>query len=218
MVRDLSNPLPEKISEFLDKHGIHTASSMQRQTCRDGLRFDSCCLELNDFLDGSLASGSLSEWGMLGGQGARELALSVVVQATQRRRLVLWVNGSETLDVYPPAWSARGVDLALVRFARVDRPVEVLKPVFLDRLFDLIVVDSPKHLGSDDWAFLARQARALDAHIMVLQDFLLSGKRGNIWARLRVNCTATTRGWRVSVVRGPAHDPCVIDRTSLFPG
>lgn len=217
MVHDPVNPFPEKMAEFLDRHGVHTAASMQRQPGGDHVRFDSCCRELSDFLDGGLTAGSLSEWGMPAGQGARELALSVVIQATQRQRLVLWVNGNESLDVYPPAWSARGVDLAFVRFARADRPVESLKPVFLERLFDLIVVDSPKHLGSDDWAFLARQARALDAHIMVLQDYLLSGKRGNIWARLRINCVASMAGWRVSAVRGPAHEPCAIKRTSLFP-
>jgi hypothetical protein len=217
MVHDLVNPFPEKMAEFLDRQGVHTAASMHRQSCDDGVRFDSSCRALSDFLDGGLTAGSLSEWGMPAGQGARELALSVIVQATQRQRLVLWVNGNDGLDVYPPAWNARGADLSFIRFARVDRPVELLKPVFLERLFDLIVLDSPKHLGSDDWAFLARQARALDAHIMVLQNFLLSGKRGNIWARLRINCIATMHGWRVSAVRGPTHEPCVIKRTVLFP-
>lgn len=211
------NPIPEKVLEILGKRGVQTGASMQQAGDLATGSLGSICGDLTRFLGGALAPGSLSEWGMPSGHGARELALSIVAQATAQQRLVLWVNGNESLAVYPPAWSARGVDLERLRFVQASRPVELLKPVFLERLFDLIVIDCPKHLGADDWAFLARQARAMDVHIMVLQEFLLSGRRGNIWARVRVNCVAGMGGWQLTMVRGPAHEPCRIERSRLFP-
>ncbi|MEY4631958.1 MAG: hypothetical protein RIQ81_2078 [Pseudomonadota bacterium] len=216
MVTSAVNPIPEKLAEILGMRGVQTGASMQLADDQAAGGHGSTCPQLNRFLDGALVPGSVSEWGMPAGHGARELALSIVAQATLRHQLVLWVNGNESLDVYPPAWSARGVDLGRLRFVQSGRPVEMLKPVFLERLFDLIVIDCPKHLGADDWAFLARQARTLDVHVMVLQDFLLSGRRGNIWARVRINCVAEMRGWQLKTVRGPAHEPCHIERSWLF--
>lgn len=219
MVQESSSQIPGNIADIvgvLGQHGVRTAASGTEMP-HESMRFVSGHAALDGFLDGGLATGTVSEWGMPSGQGAREIALAIIAKATADKSLVLWVNGQDGLDVYPPAWSARGVDLRFIRFVSASKPLESLKPVFLEPLFRLVVLDSPRHLGSEEWAFIARQARALDTHVMVLQDFFLSGRRGNIWARLRVNCrqrgcglVAPGAGWRLESVRGAAHQPLEI--------
>jgi len=220
MVLEFPSQIPESIADIVDvmgQHGVRTAASA-KVTDHELTRFGAGHATLDGFLEGGLATGAVSEWGMPAGQGAREIALAIIARATADRNLVLWVNGQDGLDVYPPAWSARGVDLRFIRFVSDSKPLESLKPVFLEPLFRLIVLDSPRHLGSEEWAFIARQVRTLDAHIMVLQDFFLSGRRGNIWARLRVNCkqrgnglvASAGSGWRLETIRGAAHQPLEI--------
>ena len=193
------------------QHGVRAGTAVVQKTS-DPTRFFSGNSALDEFLEGGLASGAVSEWGMPAGHGAREIVLSIVGRVTAAEMLVLWVNGQDGLEVYPPAWSARGVDLRFIRFATAKKPIELLKPVFLEPLFRLVVLDSPKNLSGEEWAFMARQARAMEVHVMVLQNFFLSGRRGNIWARLRVNCRQRSNGargdgWQLEAVRGTARQP-----------
>ena len=203
------------MADILGQHGVRPASSLGG-VAPDAIQFGSGNAALDKFLEGGLATGAVSEWGMPAGQSLREIALAVVGGATRREMMVLWVNGQDGLDVYPPAWSARGVDLRFIRFVTANKPLEVLKPVFLEPVFRLMVLDSPKHLGSEEWAFIARQARAMDIHVMVLHNFLLSGSRGNIWARLRINGKQRANGWRLEAMRGKAHKCLELTSDILF--
>lgn len=202
---------PENIADILAQYGVRTGASAIEMEM-DPTRFLSGNAPLDEFIEGGLISGAVSEWGMPAGQGSREIALSFVGRATTSEMLVLWVNGQDGLEVYPPAWSARGVDLRFIRFVTANKPIELLKPIFLEPLFRLVVIDSPKHLSGEEWAFIARQARAMRVHVMVLQSFFLSGRRGNIWARLRINCkqrsnVACGDGWHLEAVRGTSRQP-----------
>ncbi len=211
MVQESTPKIPQYIADIMAQHGVRAGTAVVQKTS-DPTRFFSGHSALDEFLEGGLASGAVSEWGMPAGQGAREIVLSIVGRVTAAEMLVLWVNGQDALEVYPPAWSARGVDLRFIRFATAKKPIELLKPVFLEPLFRLVVLDSPKNLSGEEWAFMARQARAMEVHVMVLQNFFLSGRRGNIWARLRVNCRQRSNGvrgdgWQLEAVRGTARQP-----------
>lgn len=211
MVQESTPKIPQYIADIMAQHGVRAGTAVVQKTS-DPTRFFSGNSALDEFLEGGLASGAVSEWGMPAGHGAREIVLSIVGRVTAAEMLVLWVNGQDGLEVYPPAWSARGVDLRFIRFATAKKPIELLKPVFLEPLFRLVVLDSPKNLSGEEWAFMARQARAMEVHVMVLQNFFLSGRRGNIWARLRVNCRQRSNGvrgdgWQLEAVRGTARQP-----------
>lgn len=167
--------------------------------------------ELDDFLAGGLPFGTITEWGAPLGRGGRLVVARFLAAATQGRGLerpvmALWVRPASTaLSVYPPAWRAQGVNLARVRFAHSARPVAELKPLFMDPLFKLIVLDSPEKMAPEDVAYLARQARANGQLILLLRNCMLSSERGNVWAKLRMNCwfePFAAQPFRLQVIRG----------------
>lgn len=145
---------------------------------------------LDSFLSGGLGWGELSEWGLPWGSGLRDLILPFLVsaQCEQPPAWILWVYGQKDVSVNPLAWHARGMNLEQLRFARSTKPLIELKPLFLSGFFRVIVLDGIPRLQVEDYAFLARQARQLQQHILVLHPYELSSEQGNVWARLRVNC------------------------------
>ena len=159
---------------------------------------------LDQFLEGGLRVGTLAEWGAPLGRGGRDIVLQYLARSEQAQQWCLWVCGKRDVRVYPPAWSARGVALAKVRFAYSDQPVRDLKPLFLDPFFRVIVLDVTRGLSIDDCAFLAQRARANKQVIIVLRNYFLSEKRGNVWAQLRLNCWQDEDGARyhIRTVRG----------------
>lgn len=166
---------------------------------------------LDDFLTGGLPFGTVTEWGVPLGRGGRLVVARFLASATQGRQLdrpllALWVQAAAgTLDVYPPAWRAQGVDLTRVRFARSARPVADLKPLLMDPLFKVIIIDAPERLSTDDIAYIARQARINGQLVVILRNYMLSSERGNVWAKLRMNCwyePFSDQPYRLQVVRG----------------
>lgn len=212
MAINQSQKMAPEVIALIQKHGVYSAGSTE--SCREAPAIIRSGHDILDkFFGGGLAAGCLSEWGMTAGQGAHEVVLRFVISVTRAGGQVLWVNGQEELGVYPTAWSARGVDLQMIHFVDTQKPLDDLKPVFLEPCFDLVVLDAPGRISGDDWAFLARQARLLQMHVMVVQNFFLSSRRGNVWARTRVNCEAALNngdrmadspfaGWRLKALRG----------------
>jgi hypothetical protein len=91
-----------------------------------------------------------------------------------------------------------------VRFTYSDTPVRDLRPLFLDSFFRVIVLDVPRSVSMDDCAFLAQRARANKQAVIIVRDYFLSEKRGNVWAQLRLNCWQDEAGdrYHVRVIRG----------------
>ena len=153
---------------------------------------------LNALLQGGIRFGEMVEWGMPRGRGGREIIALFLAQATSAPHpphdamWCLWVSSDAEFVVYPPAWAARGVDLSRLRFAVSQRIIDDLKPVFMDPFFRVIVLDDPHRLSVGDHAFLMHQARIHKQLIMILRNYFLTARRGNVWAHLRLN------GW---------HDP-----------
>ena len=189
-------------SPQLAAFGIHLAEPpAPTQKLRSGVP------ELDAFLSGGLPFGAVTEWGMPLGRGGRlVVARFLRGSPTVKTPLTLWVRpNNNPLVIYPPAWRAQGVDLARVRFAHSARPVAQLKPLFMDPLFKIIVLDSPETMAPEDVAYLARQARANGQLIMILRNYMLSSERGNVWAKLRMNCWAepfAAQPFRLQVIRG----------------
>ena len=153
----------------------------------DDVRLSSNIRELDGFFDGGLPYGAVVEWGVPFGLGGREVVLAFLSK-TPKDVWTLWAGSKPQFTVYPPAWHARGVNLERIRFTCSSRPVEELKPALLDPFFKVIVFDAPRHFTDDDCAFVARGARARGQLVLILRDFLLGQRRGNVWARYRVNC------------------------------
>jgi hypothetical protein len=128
------------------------------------------------------------------GQGLREILLPFLVSAQQLKDYwILWVYGQSTVCVNPLAWKARSVDLNRIRFVQSTKPLHDLRPIFLSDFFRVIVLDHGLALSDEDCAFLARQARQQRQSILILKPQALSHTQGNIWARLRVNCSQDLR-------------------------
>lgn len=161
---------------------------------------------LNQCLAGGLPYGSLSEWGLPLGMRGREVILAFLATATSTPSSVwvLWAHARSSIQVYPPAWQARGVDLRKMRFVKSKRLMHDLKPLFMDPFFKVIILDAPGRLIDEDYGFLARQARRHKKIIMVLHDHFLSTRKGNVWAKLRVNAWQdfSSRKMCLRVMRG----------------
>lgn len=155
----------------------------------------------DDALGGGIARGFLVEWGLPPGKKGREL---LVCFLSKQSPIALWILGQEDIKVYPPSFKALGVDLESTYFVKNNNPIRDLKPVFLESLFELIIIDSVSFLSNDEMAFLAKQARRLGQSIFVVRPFLLSSQRGNPFARVRLNCWChhLERKWYVEILRG----------------
>jgi hypothetical protein len=105
----------------------------------------------------------------------------------QRAPLTLWVNSDGQRQVYPPAWAALGVDLRQLYFVESQAPLRDLHAVFAEPLFGVVVLDRPGFLAAGDYGFLAQRARSLGQVIMIIRPYLLSGERGNVQMRVRLN-------------------------------
>ncbi len=167
---------------------------------------------LDDFLNGGLPSG-ISEWGMPPGHSERTLLLHFMAAS---RPLTLWVY-SPALSVYPPAWAAHGVDLKRVRFVSCATPMQTLKPLFLRKVFSLMIFDAPEKLSVADCAFLSHRARMQQQSIVIIRPYRLSNQRGNVWAQMRLNCTRNTRGDLELVgLRGTQPQKYILTQPSLI--
>jgi RecA/RadA recombinase len=213
--------------------GLHPASGQDgRSPARR--RFPSGIRTLDDFLEGGLPRGAVTEWCAPFGCGGLEALLPWVARATthglsgggeqeewgsQTGAWALWVHAHPQLTPYPPAWAARGVDLARLRFACSGVPLAELRPVFLEPLFRLIVLHAPHSFTEEDCAFVARQARAQDQVVVIVRDQETVKKAGSIWARLRVHAMrdATTGQLKLEVRRGLSPRQLVIDEDALAP-
>lgn len=168
--------------------------------------------KLDHFLKGGLPVG-LCEWGIPPGCAEREVFLRFVAAT---RALTLWVY-TPSLRVYPPAWAAQGVDLSLVRFVSCSTPMQTLKPLFMSSAFKLLFFDAPEKLSVADCAFLAHRARLQKQSIILIRNYRLSNKRGNIWANLRLNCTRTQNGdLEFTGLRGTQIGKCVLNPRRLL--
>jgi hypothetical protein len=195
----------------LSAMGVQPASTRSEKS-----RIVSRISELDSFLEGGLPVGTVCEWGVPLGRGGRELLLAWLTAKSQeyshyhtgddekKPHWSLWIHSFSDLDVYPPAWGAKGVSLKYLRFACSTRPLADLKPVFMDSLFKVIVIDSPQSFSDEDCSFLARQARLNGFVILLLRNFFLSPKRGNVWAKLRLNSYYSNdkQSYQVEMVRG----------------
>lgn len=155
-------------------------------------RLASCVERIDEFLEGGLPFGAITEFGVPMGREGRLLVLKFVVNATRGIRVIpmwtLWISSHENFQVFPPAWFSRGVDPHRILFSRSERPLRDLKRAISNPIFRMIVLDSPRKFSRDDCFYVNRQARLNRQLVVLLQDYFLSNRRGNVWAGLRLNC------------------------------
>jgi hypothetical protein len=190
-----------------EKLGVYKGSSKPAESLYLSFGHDG----VDDFFCGGIPLGSVSEWGMPLGCGARGLILRLLAQLTSTGHDVLWIYPKTRIYAYPPGWAAAGVDLNRVSFVRTDNPLRDLKSAFLETAYKAIVFDFPTRLTKDDFAFLSRQAREFKFVVMVLRNSFLKLECGNIWAKFRMNCTrgrTDARLIRIEIIRGLAPKTC----------
>jgi hypothetical protein len=175
------------------------------------LKLASSIREIDDFLDGGLPFNGITEFGMPLGKEGRVLLLKFLVNATRgigmKPLWVLWVSSHSDFSVFPPAWFVKGVSPSRMVFTRSTAPAEDLKRAIINPLFKLIILDSPQRFSRDDCSFVNTQARSNGQLIILLRNFFLSNKRGNVWARLRLNCwkRQATGDFVLKTIRGLPH-------------
>ncbi len=156
------------------------------------LKLASCIREIDDFLEGGLPFNGITEFGMPLGKEGRVLLLKFLVNATRGIQVkplwALWVSSHNEFSVFPPAWFAKGVAPSRMVFTQSTAPAQDLKRAIINPLFKLIVLDSPQRFSRDDCFFVNTQARINQQLIILLRNFFLSNNRGNVWAKLRLNC------------------------------
>lgn len=155
-------------------------------------KLGSCIREVDDFLDGGLPFNGITEFGMPLGKEGRLLLLKFLVNATRGLEVeptwTLWVSSHDDFSVFPPAWFARGVSPSRIVFTQTEAPARDLKRAIINPFFKLVVLDSPQRFSKDDCFFINTQARLNQQLVILLRDFFLSNKQGNVWAKLRFNC------------------------------
>lgn len=171
----------------------------QRQDPKESL-LPSTNHDLCAFLEGGLKFGQISEWGVPRGFHGREVILTFLASYC----FYLWIYPKGDLIAYPPAWAARGINLDNIRFVKSSNILDALKPVFLEPTFKVIVIDSVPSLNEGDLAFLARRIKLQNQALIILQDCFLTLRRGNVWAKLRLNCSWNEKkgGFCLNVIKG----------------
>lgn len=149
--------------------------------------------EIDAFLAGGLPVGKVTEFGMPLGREGRTVLLQFLIRATRGAGSpplwCLWVSSHQNLEVYPPAWYARGVAPGRIVFADSQAPTKDLKRAIVSPFFGLIVLDAPKEFAKNDCLFVNVQARRNRQAILLVRDFFLSNSKGNVWSALRINCS-----------------------------
>lgn len=168
--------------------------------CGISTRLPSGINRIDRLLKGGLALGEVSEWGMPRGRRGRQVIVQFIRQFPEPS---LWVSNSEN-RIFPPSWSALGVNLKKTYFTECTEPVKELRPLFLEPLIKLIVIDRPQVLKDQDVAFLKQQVSKTGQTILVLRSYFLNAKRPNPLFRRRYNCSfdAHRATYTLRILRG----------------
>ena len=147
------------------------------------------------------SQGGIIEWGLPLGRNGRPLLLAFFRELEDP---LAWVYGHKDLNLQPSAWSGQGVDLDRFFYIQSSRPIVELRPLFLERVFSLIVLDNVEGLGRSDFSFMASQARKHGFLIFVLRNFFLSQKKGNPFAKARFNIDykISQRHYQLDIIKG----------------
>ncbi len=185
-------------------------------------KLGSCIREIDDFLGGGLSFNGITEFGMPLGKEGRTILLKFLVNATRGLQLkpiwTLWVSSHRDFSVFPPAWFAKGVSPSRIIFSNAAAPAQELKRAIINPLFKLIILDSPQRFTRDDCFFINSQARFNQQLVIVLRNFFLSDKCGNVWAKLRLNCWKRHASGQfiIKTVKGLPRKQIVIDEELLL--
>lgn len=176
--------------------------------------------QLDTLLKGGLEIGKVSEWGMPIGHSSRYLFVDLIrrISLDHSQSPVLWALGQPGIKAFASTWSAFGVDLSRVLFSNTFKPVDDLREMFLEPAFSFILLDSPKTLSKEEFAFMSKQASKFSFHVCILQNYFLSQKIGNIWTKTRVNCSKAAMlpgELEIEILRGGALKKEVMSLFSL---
>jgi len=177
---------------------------------------------VDDLLEGGLPFGGVTEFGVPLGKEGRALVLKFLAGATRggpdlAPLWTLWISAPGDFQVFPPACFVRGVLPSRMVFTCSDVPLRDLKRVFIHPLFRLIVLDAPPRFSREDGFFLDHQARLNHQLVLLLRNFFLSNRQGNIWAKRRLNCWKRHGSGQfvIRVIRGLSYRQLILDEGAL---
>jgi len=167
-------------------------------TKSQGLR--SGIADLDRCFGNTIQAGKMIEWGLPEGRQGRTIPLLFL---TGDIPPTIWIYADNGSDIYAPAWLSHGVNLQHLFFIKSNYPVKELRPLFLDDLFKIIVIDSPKKLLKGELAFIHTRARANRQIIFLIRSYFLSPNNGNPLASIRLNCWRNNKGrYCINVIKG----------------
>ncbi len=128
---------------------------------------------------------------------------SLLLSALDPTKKLVWIlSSSLPYAVYPPAWKPYNLNTKF--FNTVENVMKESKPIFLEPCFDIVVIDGFRNLRDEDLAFIAIQARRFNFQVILVRDFFLTSKIGNVWAKSRFNIffQPQKNSFRLQTVRG----------------
>lgn len=177
---------------------------------------------LDDLMGGGLEVGGVSEWGMPAGNGARFILVKLLQNLTNQEyaKPVLWTLGQPGVKILASGWMSLGINLNKLLFAKSFKPICDLREAFLEPVFSLLVFDCPKNLSREEHAFISKQAMKMKVHVCILQNYFLTGKKGNVWAKSRINCSnsgaASIAKLELTSIKGPNIGKQIIDMNEVL--
>lgn len=205
-------PVPEKIvspSAAADNPGDHeedlqylhrhVRQARHLDTDSHGV-LDTGIQQLDSAFAGAVRPGKIIEWGIPQGKNGRVIPLLFL---RHHNLPIVWMYADLGLHVYAPAWASHGIDLQRLFFIRSSEPVKQLRPLFMDNLFNILVIDGPQKLSCGELAFIGQQARYNRQIVFLIRNYFLSRNRGTAQASMRVNCWQSSRDvYSINFIKG----------------
>lgn len=162
-----------------------TSSAIQDSFCSPSPRYQPLKdpLALSPITGLSFA-GHLTEWGLPHGRGGRRMPLLLLGKLSEK---VLWLYDHPEALPYPQSLTPFGLSTENFHFACSQRPLRRFLPALVDTTYRNIVIDTSEPLRPGDFHTLARWARQSHRRFFLIRPFFLSHKKGNPFARIRIN-------------------------------
>lgn len=183
-------------------------TSQPEQTYQTGLE------KFDELFHQPLKPGHIIEWGLPFGHFGRNLPLMYL---REHKPQALWINAHESFKVYPPSWSAFGVDLSKTYFIQHKNPLD-LQSLYFEDSFRFLIIDSPKSFKPSEMAFLRQRAIENRQVMFWIYPFSLSCVRGNPFATVRINgqCVHPKNEFMVRLLKGGDPRPLFLDSREVF--
>ena len=87
-------------------------------------------------------------------------------------------------------------------------------------IYNLLFLIALNKNSREEHAFISKQAMKMKVHVCILQNYFLTGKKGNVWAKSRINCSnsggASITKLELTSIKGPNIRKQIIDMSEVL--